>query len=216
MGNPNLKPELATGIDVTLERFLDKGGSLSASVSTRRLSNFTRPGLLFEDGRWIFTSINRGNANTWGIELDAKFPLKSVWADAPAIDFRGSMSRHWSKVDSIPGPDNRLDNQTPFSASLGLDYRNGDFATGASFQYSTGGWVRRSEREFGYTRISRELEWYGHYKFNPRQSLRVSASNLLSPDWISASRFVDEGLAVNTDSISRRYAGWRVLFEQKF
>jgi outer membrane receptor protein involved in Fe transport len=216
MGNPKLKPELATGIDITLERFLEKGGTLSASISNRRISNFTRPGLLFEDGRWIFTSINRGKAHTWGIEADARFPLKSVWASAPAIDVRGSISRHWSRVDSIPGPDNRLDNQTPFSASFGLDYKFGDWTAGTSFQYSTGGWVRRSERESGYTRISRELEMFALYRFTPQRSLRIAGSNLLAPDMVSGSRFVDSNLEVDTRSVSRRFAGWRVLFEQKF
>lgn len=216
MGNPNLKPELATGIDLTFERFMEQGGSLSASISSRRITNFTRPGLLFQDNRWIFTQINRGKAETWGIELDGKFQLKTFWPDAPALDFRGSLSRHWSKVDSIPGPDNRLDNQTPFSANLGVDYKRGDLTAGASFNYSGGGWIRRSEREYGYTRVSRELELYGHYKFNPKQSLRVSSSGVLAPDWVSASRFVDSNLVVDTGSTSRRFAGWRVLFEQKF
>ena len=56
-------------------------------------------------------------------EFDAKFPLQSLYTEAPPIDFRFNMARNFSSVDEVPGPNNRLDQQVPFNATLGLDYR---------------------------------------------------------------------------------------------
>ena len=41
-GNPTLKPELATGIDVAVERYLPGGGLLSANVFRRNITNYMR------------------------------------------------------------------------------------------------------------------------------------------------------------------------------
>jgi iron complex outermembrane receptor protein len=41
-GNPNLKPEVATGLDVAIERYLPQGGVLSASAFHRRVQNLIR------------------------------------------------------------------------------------------------------------------------------------------------------------------------------
>jgi hypothetical protein len=42
IGNPNLKPELALGIDASYEHYWAEGALLSASVSTRASTDYTR------------------------------------------------------------------------------------------------------------------------------------------------------------------------------
>ncbi|WP_288380040.1 TonB-dependent siderophore receptor [uncultured Massilia sp.] len=74
-GNPDLKPELATGIDASYEHYWAEKALLSASVSVRRIGDYTRQGLVFENGRWIQTPVNDGRADTRSLELEAKFPL---------------------------------------------------------------------------------------------------------------------------------------------
>jgi hypothetical protein len=44
-------------------------------------------------------------------------------SDAPAIDFRANLSLNWSDLKTVPGPNNRLDSQTPVSANIGMDYK---------------------------------------------------------------------------------------------
>jgi outer membrane receptor for ferrienterochelin and colicins len=41
-GNPDLKPELATGIDIAFERYLPQGGVLSANVFHRQIRDYIR------------------------------------------------------------------------------------------------------------------------------------------------------------------------------
>jgi outer membrane receptor for ferrienterochelin and colicins len=130
-GNPDLKPELALGFDASFEHYFAEGALLSISTSMRKIDGYTRNATtLRADGRWVTMPSNGGDATTRGLELEAKFPLKAVMKDALPIDLRASISRNWSTVDSVPGPNNRLDSQTPLSATLGADYKNGAFTTG--------------------------------------------------------------------------------------
>eukprot|EP01133_Synstelium_polycarpum_P019798 gene19798-23711_t len=62
-GNPNLKPELALGIDASYEHYWAEGALLSARASARRIDGYTRQGLLFINDRWVSTPVNDGRAN---------------------------------------------------------------------------------------------------------------------------------------------------------
>lgn len=189
-GNPNLQPELALGVDASYEHYWGEGALLSASVSMRKIQGYTRRGLILDtDGRWVSLPVNDGNAHTRGIELEAKFPLKAVMKNAPNIDLRASLSRNWSSVDAVPGPNNRLDSQTPFSATLGIDYKAGPLTTGASYAFKNGGPVRISENLGSYTSVRRDMDVYAVWKFNPKYQLRVAVSNVLGQDYFNDSTY---------------------------
>ena len=161
--------------------------------------------------------MNAGQATTRGLELETKFPLKAVMKDAPAIDLRASLSANWSRVDGVPGPDNRLDGQTPLSANLGIDYKRTDFSTGASFAWKQGGEVRLSERQTSTIMARRDLEAYALYKFNPKQQLRVALSNLLGQDFVNRGSFVEEGRGlVLRESRFKAGPSARATLEMKF
>jgi hypothetical protein len=126
IGNPNLKPELALGIDASYEHYWAEGALLSASVSSRSITDYTRSMVVSFDGaRWVSTPTNSGDARTYGLELEAKFPLKAVMDTTTNLDLRASLSRNWSTVDSVPGPDNRLDGQTPAVGDPGRRLQEG-------------------------------------------------------------------------------------------
>lgn len=217
-GNPDLQPELATGIDAAYEHWWADKALLSASVSVRRIEDYTRQGLILEDGRWIQTPVNDGDALTRSLELEAKFPLSAVLADVPEIDLRASLSRNWSEVDAVPGPDNRLDQQVPLSATLGVDYktRDGKLATGASFAFKNGGPVRVNEEQSRYQSVRRDLDVYALWKFNPKYQLRLAASNLLRQDGVSDSRYTDEFGTLRRTSFSEGQTMARVTLESRF
>lgn len=183
-GNPDLKPELATGVDLAYEIFWGQSSSMSFAASMRRLTDYNRTGLLFIDGRWTQLPINDGKAQTKSLEFDTKFPVQSVWKSAPPLDFRFNMNRNWSSVESVPGPNNRLDQQTPFSATLGLDYRmqGGMIVAGGNFSMKQGGAVRISENQTIFQTPKRELDVYGLYKITPKAQVRLTLSNILKPE----------------------------------
>lgn len=192
-GNPSLKPELATGIDVAYEHFWGQGATISISGALRRITDFNRRGLIFVNDRWISTPINDGTAQTRSLEFDAKFPVQSLYKTAPPIDFRLNLNRNWSNVDSVPGPNNRLDEQTPFSATVGLDYRmkGGDVTAGGSYSFKSGGPVRISTNQSRYLTARRELDLYALWKFTPKTQFRLTLANVLRQDYSNESSYFD-------------------------
>ena len=217
-GNPNLKPELATGLDASFEHYWGEGGLLSASASVRRIENYTHQGLRFEDERWILSAVNDGNAETHGIELEAKLPARVLVEHAPNLDLRASLSRNWSRVDSVPGPDNRLDQQVPLSATLGVDYKtpDGTWSTGSNFSYRNGGLARISGTQGGYTSVRRDLDVYALWKLDPQNNLRVAVSNLLAQDYTTESLYSDASGTLNRTTVAQGETQLRVTVEKRF
>ncbi|HEY0064415.1 MAG TPA: TonB-dependent receptor [Telluria sp.] len=217
IGNPALKPELALGIDAAYEHYWEEGAMVSLSVSSRHLRDYTRQDTALIGTRWVSRQINDGSARTYGLELDTKFPLSSVMSGAPAIDLRANLSRNWSNVDAVPGPDNRLDQQTPFSSTLGIDYKSGRLTTGGSYVFRSGGPVRLSQTQSSYQTARRELEMYALWKFDARQQLRVVLSNLLAQDALSENTYLStvRGTTVRR-SVTPGEPAIRVNLETKF
>ncbi len=216
-GNPDLRAELATGIDIAYEKFWDQGASVSVSGSIRRITDFNRRGLIFANGRWVSLPINDGIAQTKSLEFDTKFPIQVFYKTAPPIDFRFNMNRNWSVVDSVPGPNNRLDQQTPFSATVGLDYRmkGGEFTAGGSYSFKSGGQVRTSINQSRNQSARRELDVYGLWKFTPKIQTRLTLSNILRQDSENESSYFDESGKLSQTSINPSSMNVRLNLEMK-
>jgi outer membrane receptor for ferrienterochelin and colicins len=217
-GNPLLQPELALGLDGSYEHYWADGALLSASASLRRIDGYTRQGLLLENGRWLSTPVNDGRATTRGIELEAKFPLRAVLAGAPALDLRASVSRNWSRVAAVPGPDNRLDQQTPLSAVAGIDYKTagGAVSAGASFAFRNGGTVRITAQQRAYADVRRDLDLYMLWKVSPQYRLRLALANLLSQDGYNATSYTDAGGSLTRSVLTPSDMAARATLEIKF
>lgn len=220
-GNPNLKPELAKGLDLAYEHYLGKSGILSASGFVRDIDKLMRRETRLRDTalgpRWVSAPANIGHARTSGIELEAKFSLTELMADAPNVDLRSNYSRFWSKVDGIPGPDNRLDQQAKQTANLGLDYRMKavPLTVGGSVNWTPAVVVQSSVDERDSTGIKRQLDLYGLWKFSPATQLRVSASNLGPEDYDTGRRFASGALTQVTTTATRTYTTVGVRLEMK-
>ena len=191
-GNPDLRPELARGLDLTYEHFLPQGAMVSASVARREITDYIRTRLdLDPDGRWVYRPVNDGDALVRSFEAELKLPGKLLMDATAAFDFRAAVTRNWSQVASVPGPDNRLDAQTPMSANLGVDYRKGALTMGASLAYQQGGWVRVSEAQTQRQQTRRDLDTYALWKLNAHYQVRLSLSNLLGMDTTSDRLYQD-------------------------
>jgi outer membrane receptor for ferrienterochelin and colicin len=192
-GNPRLQPELATGVDATYEHFWAPGALFSVGGAVRHITGYIR-NTLAEDanGLWLNSPRNDGDVQVRTLEMEVKLPLKLVWTAAPAIDLRASINRNWSKVDAVPGPDNRLDAQVPQSAVLGADYRRDKISAGGSLSVRAGGPLRISAQQSAQQYRRRDLDAYVLYKFTPKWQLRVALSNILGDDNRSLSRYQDD------------------------
>ena len=193
-GNPTLKPELATGVDIAVERYLSAGGLLSANVFHRQIRNFMRSQTTLETVSWspqqryVSRPQNIGDAVTQGVELEAKFRLGDVLGDsAPKVDVRANASVFRSRVKSVPGPDNRLDQQPDYTANLGADYRvpGWPLTLGGNLNWTPGYDTRVSDTQTAAQGRKRVIDGYALWVFNPALQLRVTASNLNPRDYLT-------------------------------
>jgi iron complex outermembrane receptor protein len=221
-GNPDLKPELATGLDFAYEHYLGRSGILTAGGFIRDIEDLIRRQLTLQNTptgpRWVSTPANIGHARTKGIELEAKFQLQELVADGPALDFRSNYSRFWSSVDDIPGPNNRLDAQPKQTANVGLDYRlkQVPLTLGASLNWTPETTIQSSVEQVVYTSRKRSFDAYGLWKFNARNQIRISANNLMAEDALGSNIVTTNGLAQLANTTNQTYVVWSVKYEMKF
>ena len=220
-GNPNLKPELAKGLDIAYEHYLGKSGILSASGFVREIDDLQRRALILRGTptgpRWLSTPSNVGHARTSGIELEAKFQLAELMQDAPSVDFRANYSHYWSKVDGIPAPDNRLDGQASQTANIGLDYRmkGVPLTFGGSYNWTPYTATQVSVSERTTTGIKRQSDIYALWKLNPATQLRVSANNLAADDYLTGRVVTAGNMAYSAATAARTFTTWTLRLERK-
>jgi outer membrane receptor for ferrienterochelin and colicin len=218
-GNPDLRPELAWGIDMAYEHALaGKTGAVNVSASTRRIRDVILDRLTLDNGAWVSSKANQGSASVFGLEVDSRLSLRAAWPDAPDMDIRASVSRNWSTVDQVPGPDNRLDSQIPLSANLGVDWRVADvpLTVGGSLAYRGSMRARTSLTQTTSSNPLRTLDLYALWKFSAAAQLRIAISNALGPHDISTEAYLDAsgGFRQTTDAPAE--PTFRVGLELKF
>jgi iron complex outermembrane receptor protein len=220
-GNPNLKPELATGLDLAYEHYVGRSGIMSASAFVRNIDDLQRRTTVLAQTtsgpRWVSTPVNIGKAKTSGVELEAKFPLTDLWATAPNLDFRSNYSRYWSNVEGIPGPNNRLDQQPKQTANLGADWRlkGLPLTLGGGLNWTPATLVQTTVNETAFTGMKRQVDLYGLWKLNPNAQLRLSANNL-DPRVYDSARSVDTGvLTQSAATAARTYTTLGIRYEMK-
>jgi outer membrane receptor protein involved in Fe transport len=219
IGNPDLKPELATGLDASYEHYWGEGALFSVAAAARRINNFTRREVFLDDaGRWVSTMRNNGRADVHSLDVELKFPMKAVMEQAPALDVRASVSRNWSRVDSVPGPHNTLDQQVPLSAIVGLDYKtpDGSWSIGGSFNLRSGGAVRQDVNRYSWASVSRQLDAYIAWKLDSKTQLRFSAWNLLKQDFRSKTMFDTDNGSLTSESTAVGVRNIRLQLEMRF
>jgi iron complex outermembrane receptor protein len=229
-GNPNLKPELATGIDLAAERYLQAGGVLSANVFYRQISDYMRNVTTLETvsyaplQRWVSRPQNVGDATTQGLELEAKFRLSEVMSDAPPLELRSNVAFFRSRVKSVPGPDNRLDQQPDMTVNLGADYRfrGAPLTIGGNINHTPGYDTQVSPEQTALTGSKRVFDLYALWTFKPGLALRLSVKNGLPRDYLTGGSLDFEtapGSGTFTRETSRTitstFTEWQLWLEMK-
>jgi outer membrane receptor for ferrienterochelin and colicins len=135
VGNPALEPELATGLDIAFEKYLPGGGMWSVGLFHRRITDLVRNVTTLRSvpwatvPRWVSQPQNFSSATTSGLELEVKGRagelMPALVDKASTLNLRASLNFYRSRVEALPGPDNRLDGQQPWTATLGFDQRLG-------------------------------------------------------------------------------------------
>jgi iron complex outermembrane receptor protein len=189
-GNANLKPEVANGIDIAYEDFLQGGGVVSVNFFERRIKDLIRSVTSLETVSWatsqrfVSRPQNLGRATTRGIAFDAKFQLNQMIKDAPAVNVRANLSVFDSKVNAVPGPNNRIDGQPRATGNIGGDYkiRGVPFSIGGTLAYTPAYETRQTETQFQKIGTKRVLDAYVLWTVDTATKVRLSFSNIAPRD----------------------------------
>lgn len=199
IGNPALKPELATGLDLAVERYGAQGGVFSIGGFYRQIDGVIRNQVSLQTvpwatvPRWVSQPVNLAPARSVGLEAELKARgdewLPTLAADRSwlkRLSLRASTSVYRSAVDGIPGPDNRLAQQPPWSATGGVDQGLGPvgggppMTVGASLAWTPGYRSQQTPEQALTVDRVRTLDAYAVWAIAGVGTLRFAANNLLA------------------------------------
>lgn len=235
MGNPDLKPEMATGVELGWEKYMTKGGLISANLFYRHINDLIRTVTALEDvswsaqQRWVSKPRNIGTAQTWGLELEAKFRLDEYLTDAWPVNIRSNLSLFHSEVAGIQGPNNKLDQQPSYTANLGADYRlrSLPLTLGGSINYTPSNTIQQTTLTEISSDKKRVFDVFATWAVSSATSLRVSATNLAPLTYGTGSvsmvpaRYAANGSLLSPakiitgESTGRSFTLWQVRLEMK-
>jgi iron complex outermembrane receptor protein len=174
--------------------------------------------------RWVSRPRNLDRARSSGIELEAKARLDELWQDAPddlaGLLLRANLALFQSKVEGIPGPNNRLEQQPKGTLNLGLDYRwKAGFGSGFNLSIVPGGTIQQTpilQREDNLRRVwDAYLSWTSG---DPRDGInwRLSLANLAPLETRVISSVESGGVRSTTLDRKRTFAVWNLRAETRF
>lgn len=216
-GNPGLKPELSWGLDLGYEHFFEGGGLVSVSAFHRKVDDLIVRELVEIDGTFILRPANEGAATVRGIEFDTKFGLKRWFPGGPATDVRANLALNDSDVEWVPGPHNRLADQTRVTANVGFDHKFGSppLSIGGTLGYRSGGPIRTSPTQTSHRTPVRTLDLYAVWRFSTKVQLRITANNLLAQDFSLVETYFDGLRTVQQSVAFEGFRGFGAVLEIK-
>lgn len=183
IGNVNLKPETAYGIDVSIEHYFEnKKGLLSANVFYRDIKDKMQKNTSFNDAtlRLEEMTVNQGDANIKGLEFEANYDLStfvnnlSITSNITFMD--GEI------LDKTTGKTLPMDDTPDYVYNIGFDHSIYKTSWGMNYNFVSsrekvnldGG--KRSEE---YTKAQERLDFYLKQNINKTYSLNFAINNIL-------------------------------------
>jgi iron complex outermembrane receptor protein len=188
IGNPTLSPELATGLDIAYENYLSNDGIFSVGVFHRNLTNVVRNLTELRNvpwaaaPRWITQPQNFSDAVTSGLEFElrgrASDLMPQLMGNAKGLNLRSSLSFYRSSIAALPGPNNRLDGQQPWSANLGFDQRISGLplSVGGNLSITPGYDTRQTTEQYFKRSSTKGIDLFAMMPLSPSMSIRAAAS----------------------------------------
>ncbi|MGA0605067.1 TonB-dependent receptor plug domain-containing protein [Phenylobacterium sp. VNQ135] len=213
LGNPNLKPESAWGLDVGYERRLGSRGVAGVNVFYRDVTDLVEVASTGEegsegDGTFVLTPRNTGDGKVWGIEFDVSTPLTFAGLENTGVFFNYS----WLDSDiSDEFGGRRFNDQAKYVLNAGFIH---DLpAWGAAF----GATYRKQGRAYGRvigeevtTTYGADLEVFVEKRLGDRFVVRLTGSNLLD----SKKKEAFDKFTTIEDQVDRNYDEYELEEEQ--
>ena len=215
VGNPDLRPETAWGIDVGWERRLTERERFGLNVYARRVHNVILQEVTRDNEGWVTTPRNLGRANVHGVEWDSRLRLRTLIPTASDIAMRFGITRNWSRVAAAQGPDNRLGQQQPFSAQASLDHKivGTGWDLGLEVKHVRNGQWRGPNGQATDTASVTTADMYALLTIPKVCNLRITLLNLFSPKSRIDTTYTGAAFYQVQRQTSPTYPGIRVTVE---
>ena len=237
IGNPNLDPETANGIDLGFEHRLGRKGVVGLNFFYRdvkdliEIVNTGEPSEemqdtwadMIEDGdavdladamaqepaaSWLYTSANVGDGKVYGYEFDVSTPLSAIGLENTGIFANYSWVK--SEVDDFMGQ-RRFNDQAKSVYNIGFihDLPTLGASFGATYRKQGDAYTRLLGEEV-LIRYGGELDVFVEKRFGTSVSVRLSANNLLDA---SKDEFFDKFNTLQ-DQLARDYDEYELETEE--
>lgn len=182
IGNPNLKPESAWGVDVGFERQLGRRGVVGINAFYRSISDLVEEVNTGDEGSagegtFIYTVDNVGDGQVWGVEFDLSTPLDFIGMETTGVFLNYS----WldSEVEDFMGT-RRFNSQSDYVLNFGFthDIPTWGAAFGATYR-KQGEAAARVLAEEVRTSYGADLEVFLEKRVAKNIVVRLTGSNLL-------------------------------------
>jgi outer membrane receptor for ferrienterochelin and colicins len=165
--------------------------------------------------RYVGRPVNFDSADTFGLELEARGRAATLLPFAfnakTPLDLRASLNFYESRVKGVPRPDNRLDRQQPWSATVGLDYVLSGVMTapirlGGSVSFTPSYRTQQTlDQSIEFAR-SRSIDLYANVPLSRTTSVRLIANNVAPVASENTTAYGSESMT-NTVSKPRTWYG---------
>ncbi len=222
-GNLALRPERSLGLNLSYEHGIGDDSQITLEFFTRDITGKIGSEITLDTVAWssspryVSRPTNLGDASTAGINLEMELALSDIAKNAPKIELHGSVGLARSHVSSLPGPDNRLDKQTPWTAKLGGSYSVPGLPLkfDLNADWSPSVWVRTSLSER--VSVAREftLDASAKWAISKESRLVVSFKTLSPHSPLQINEYIAANEQVRQYSNTRKFNFLSVQFETK-
>ena len=142
-----------------------------------------------------------------------------LWDTDWPITFRTNGSLLWSRVDGVPGPNNRLDQQPRYTANVGFDWpvRGTPITIGSNLNFTPSYVVQQIDSQIYRQGAKRVIDGYALWRFGTEASARLSFTNASARDFeTGTTSLLADGSEYAQDTLSRTYTTVTLRFELRF
>ncbi|MES2016108.1 MAG: TonB-dependent receptor [Pseudomonadota bacterium] len=222
-GNPGLRPERAIGLNVSYEHGLGADSQITLELFTRQITGKIGSAITLDDVPWssapryVSRPVNLGDAHTSGINLEMDLAVRDLAKSAPKVTLRSAIGLARSSVASLPGPDNRLDKQTPWTAKLGASYAMQDapLKFDIDANWTPEAWTRTSLSERVFIARRFDLDTSAKWTISKDRRLVFSFNKRASGTPQQIDEYGVDDQLVRQYSDTRKYNKLSVKFETK-
>lgn len=222
-GSPDLQPERALGLNLSYTRGVGKDSELVLELYKREIENKIGSEFGLETVPWasapryVYRPANLGQARVRGLNIEGRIAGKDLWKSAPDWEVHGSLGWTRSRLDDVPGPDNRLAGQSPFRAKLGasLAMRSLPVKLGVEASYLPGDWLRSNLSERVYQSSKTTLGASAAWTLGRQARLSIHADDLVQRSSRGIHEYLGSAEILRRDSSSPNHARWTIRFETK-